>query len=308
MVAVTDSTLGVSLKASITLAGRGTPVPCLDPFGFIAPCGELMIFLQSYFDESGKCASHDDNIISFCGFVSSVDKWRACWDEWDRLLFNYELPEIKAHHVLRYRRAMTQKMPAIGIDARVEALKPFVDAIRQSIGFGVAVTLDCIAYRNLSEADRNVLGEPHYWAFRQAFLLIKQWAEHRYVKFMPDVQVSMCCDQEERYSVECLKLFIKLRKEQPEMRKRFVSIAFGDDKAFFQLQAADLLASLARQESAQRFHSAAFDMKPLYDLMFTDDSQLTPIASKFMDGTLLSGAARAAREERKTKKPAARKG
>jgi hypothetical protein len=92
------------------------------------------------------------------------------------------------------------------------------------------------------------------------------------------------------------------------MRKRFVSIAFGDDKAFFQLQAADLLASLARQESAQRFHSAAFDMKPLYDLMFTDDSQLTPIASKFMDGTLLSGAARAAREERKTKKPAARKG
>jgi len=41
----------------------------LDPFiGFIGS-GQFMVFLQSFFDESGKVGQH--GIVSFCGFVAT---------------------------------------------------------------------------------------------------------------------------------------------------------------------------------------------------------------------------------------------
>jgi hypothetical protein len=81
------------------------------------------------------------------------------------------------------------------------------------------------------------------------------------------------------------------------MRKNFVSFGIADDKAFFQLQAADLIASLIRREADRKFNNALFDMKPLYDLMVAKDNPLlAPVVPIPMDGALLSGAARAERE------------
>jgi len=237
--------------------------------GFEIEIGNLVLFLQSYFDESGKPADHD--IASFCGFIAPSDKWREFVYSWGQALAYSEIRgPLKATEILKYRRALSPKIPAQTPAGRTEALAPFVTAIRASVGFGVAVAIDCRAFRGLPDADRQILkGEPHYWAFRMALLLIRQYAEHIYSQVDPDIQIALCCDEEERYSVECLKLFINIKREFPEMRARFPSIGFADDKHFPQLQAADLIASLARQEADRKFHSKPFDMKPLYDLMVT---------------------------------------
>jgi len=195
---------------------------------------------------------------------------------------------------------LSSKVSAKGIDARTSALAPFVKAIRENVSFGVAVTIDCDAYKRLPEADRVILGpEPHYWAFQQALLIIKHYAEVGFNSHAPDIQIALSCDEEEKTAIECLKMFINLRMRYPELRQRFVGFGIADDKYFSQLQAADFLASLARQAAAQRFHNAPFDMKPLHELLTNQAPNMTPVVSKFMDRDLLIGLAKAERQGRK---------
>lgn len=266
----------------------------IDPFGYISLSDELMIYLQAYFDESGK--PNDKDIASFCGFIATSKQWESCWDAWERLRLGCGLVELKASDILNHTRDLSSTVSAQGVTARTEALYPFIHEVRKAVSFGVGVTIDCRAFRNLPEQDRLTLKNPHYWAFRYALLIIQRCARERYPN-ETDFRFVLCCDEEESYAMECLKIFIKLRKQYTEMRKNFVSFGIADDKAFFQLQAADLIASLIRREADRKFNNALFDMKPLYDLMVAKDNPLlAPVVPIPMDGALLSGAARAERE------------
>jgi hypothetical protein len=259
--------------------------------------GNLLVFLQAYFDESGKASEHD--ISSFCGFIAPSDKWRMFHDAWMRVVaFNGLRTPLKATDALRYRRPLSSRIPIQTVSERVGALTPFINAIRQHVSFGVAVAIDCQAFSQLSEADRAILKhEPHYWAFQQALLLIRQYAANLF-QIEPDIRVALCCDEEERYSVECLKLFTNIRRTYPQIRDQFVSIGFADDRFFPQLQAADLTASVARQEAGHVFHGKPFDMRPMYELLCANHPGLAPVAFRFMDGNLLAGVARAETEGR----------
>jgi hypothetical protein len=268
-------------------------VPYFDPFGYVSLNGELMIYLQAYFDESGK--PHDQDIASFCGFIATVDQWRNCWDAWERLRSDRGLSELKASEVLNHSRDLSATVSAQGVTARVKALAPFIHEIRKAVCFGIGVAVDCRAFRALPEQDRLTLKNPHYWAFQYAILIIQRCARERYPN-ETDIKFVLCCDEEESYAEACLKMFINLRMRFPEMRRTFVSFGIGDDKCFFQLQAADLIASLVRREADRKFYDAPFDMKPLYDLMLAkDDPLLAPVVVMPMDGALLSGAAQAER-------------
>jgi hypothetical protein len=128
-----------------------------------------MVFLQAYFDESGKPLDHD--VVSFCGFVATPEQWRRCCDAWGAILSNTGLTELKAARVLRHRSDLSPKLPAHGVEARTEALTPFVQAIRESVSFGVAVTIDCKAFRELPAVDRRALGrQPQYWGISRSFV------------------------------------------------------------------------------------------------------------------------------------------
>jgi hypothetical protein len=168
---------------------------------------------------------------------------------------------LKATDAFRYRRALSPKIPEQTADERADALALFVNAILDNVAFGVAIAIDCRAFRNLPESDRVILNnDPHYCAFQQALAYIKRCAEERFQFVDPDIELGLCCDEEERTSIDCLKLFISIRRNFPDVRNRFVSIAFADDRFFPQIQAADLLASVARQQAAYQFHGAPFDM------------------------------------------------
>ena len=70
-----------------------------------------------------------------------------------------------------------------------------------------------------------------------------------------DSQTAVICDDEDRYSIECYKLFSKLRRNDQSVRKRIISFGFGDDEYFVQLQAADLFAYVSRAEAARVYKS-----------------------------------------------------
>jgi len=259
-----------------------------------------MLFLQAYFDESGKV--HDHDVASFCGFAATSHEWSDFTREWLNSIMHKELHgPLKAADAFRYRRSLSQKIPKQTADERADTLSPFVGAILNNVSFGVAIAIDCRAFRNLPESDRHLLkDDPHYWAFQQALLYIKRCAEDRFQNIDPDIQLGLCCDEEERTSVDCLKLFINIRRTYPEMRKRFVSIGFADDKYFPQIQAADLLSSVARQQAGQQFHGAPFDMRKMYQMFSAPSTGSTPapVVFNFMDGALLAGIAKAERERR----------
>src|SRR5947207_2860364 len=101
-----------------------------DPFGFIGDESrkELMTFLTGYFDESGKFKDH--KVVSFAGFVGDVRGWEMLHMEWMRLLAKNGLKVMKACKAIRYQSPLSKKMPALGVDARVNALMPFLKATR----------------------------------------------------------------------------------------------------------------------------------------------------------------------------------
>jgi len=80
--------------------------------------------------------------------------------------------------------------------------------------------------------------------------MVHRGAEARYPNQLPDLKIALYCDEEEAFAIGCIKLFVNIRRIFRELRKRFVSLGFGGDKYFAQLQAADLIASLARQEAS----------------------------------------------------------
>jgi len=267
-------------------------MPYFDPSGFIYRIGDLMIYLQAHFDESGKV--HDQDVASFCGFVASNEQWHQCFEPWNRLLFANGIAEFKAQKALRYRTELSDKVSAKGVEARISAISPFIREIRKAVGFGIGIAVDCHAFKNLPEADRLTLKDPHLWAFQAACIRIQRVAEQRYAN-ETDIKFCLCCDEEESYAQKFIRLFTKIRTIHPDMRRQFVSIAFADDKHFFQLQAADLIASLVRQEANHVFHGAPFDMRGLYEVLCADDSSLAPVEIKMLNGELLSGIARAER-------------
>jgi hypothetical protein len=270
-------------------------VRCFDPCGFIEEDSGLMAFLLCYFDESGKF--HDKDISTFCGFVARGDGWGRCYDHWTELLFKAGLTELKATKVLRYRTPLSSKKPALGIEARTAVLAPFMKLIRQYASFGIGISIDCAAFRSLPEADRNILEDPHLWAFRYALLVIAKCARQRFPN-ETNIKIALNCDDEEANSVKCLKLYTNLRMRYPEIKRDYISIGFGDDKSFFQLQAADMLASLVRQEVELQVNQRPFDMRPMYQAACEEDSSLCSVFTTPMDAAFLSGIAKAERQSK----------
>ena len=63
----------------------------------------------------------------------------------------------------------------------------------------------------------------------------------------PNMKVSLCCDSSEEYSTECLKLYLDIRKHEPVMKAKCVSIIFAEDEHYPPIQAADMIAYCIRQ-------------------------------------------------------------
>src|SRR5260370_39230283 len=67
----------------------------------------------------------------------------------------------------------------------------------------------------------------------------------------PEFGLVITCDLSEQYSAGCLKLFHKIRMQDPDARKRLLGIHFADDKSHAGLQAADMVVYCARADATR---------------------------------------------------------
>ena len=195
----------------------------------------LTAVLYAYFDESGKLA--DSDFICMCGYLCD-ERWNEFAGDWRHELRRSQIPFL--HTAPLFARVD----PYAGLgwteatrDAVLSRLAAIV-ARHALVGFGFAV--DAKYYRQISPADRNLIGgrNPEMFIFHRILhhivAVLKEW-DHR-------EPISLIFDWEEGYASKCLGALASLRRYRAEVRQFVGSICFADDATFPPLQAADMLA------------------------------------------------------------------
>lgn len=216
----------------------------------------LMLVLSSFFDESGKFKDH--KVVSFCGVCATPARLNVFGEEWNELLRRSGLPYLTMKRALAHHRALSSNIPKQSASDRIEALKPFSSCIRDNLELGIVIQIDVQGYAELSPHARRSIGnskDPYYLAFVRSLTQLAEYSSNASVSFI--------CDDGEDTALNCYKFYRQIRKLDHTWRERLVSLSFADDKKFSGLQAADMLASLARLDARRRFYREQYDYKAL---------------------------------------------
>ena len=225
---------------------------------FLEPEPFVAIF-QAFFDESGKFK--DKHVISFCGLAAPLDKVRSFDDEWNGILRGYGLPYLTMKRALRRNIRFSSAIRANSVQERNEVLKPFTECIRKHFEFGRVVVIDVHAYAAWNPQARRKVGgsdDPHYFAFLCGVTGITKYLSTEGDRF------SLICDDDQSTALNCYKLYSRVKTVTPDVKRKMISITFADDEHFPSLQAADLLASICRQEGARQFHQDYYEYVPTF--------------------------------------------
>jgi Protein of unknown function (DUF3800) len=218
-----------------------------------------MAIFQAFVDESGKFK--DKSIVSFCGLCSTVSRIAEFEDEWKGILRSYGMSELSMKRALRYKIRLGANVEAKSARERNVALKPFAECVRKHIELGVAITVHVEAYQKWPLlAKQKFAGgsdNPHYFAFLNGLLSCTKYVQDR-------DRVSLICDDDKETAYQCYRLYDRVRKIEPDIKKSLVAITFADDSVFTPLQGADLLASLCRLEAGRRMLRNYYEFMPLF--------------------------------------------
>lgn len=221
---------------------KGFPfLPKFDDEGTI-----ILASLYAYFDESGTEREHQ--VISFSGLVDSFKSWLAFGDEWARLLREYKLSEFHAMQALRHSQPYGAMKRGTAAERSNDVL-PFVKLICEHVELGVVSAVKVADYKAAHPRLHHSFGtDPVYFAFHHAVMgILNHWGS------VQQYDVGLILDDEEAKAVECYRLLKKMKRVNPEVRRRVTSICFTDDKTSVQDQAADLFCYLSRIDNEQAF-------------------------------------------------------
>lgn len=250
-----------------------------------------MIFFTGYFDESGKVHHERQRVVTLGGFVARADQWRELHFKWSDLLYKNGLTELKCTNALRFRRPLSRKVSAIGEEARIEALLPFIQCARSLTDFGIVSAVDAEAFRRLDAgAKRKLKGDPYYMAFVSVMANIEKVIRDKYPR--DHVEAGIIFDYDNESSPECLKMFAQLCTNFKPIRNRFASIGFGNSEHFAQLQVADLLAGVYRIEAEHRFFGSPCPLHALYEAFNVDAANVASVVGHLWKEEGLKQAAR----------------
>jgi hypothetical protein len=186
--------------------------------------------LYGFADESGDPKS--DPLMCMCGFVGLPESWDDFSPRWKTALRRARLKELHATQLLSSNR-----------DARV---REFCDAIRETkpplVAMGVGI--DLAHYRKLTTGHQNKVGRPLLVCASGLISLLekalKSWRSQQ--RGLAGINLTFDYSQED--SVEILETWIKLKQERRALLDSIKSVAFADDRFFYPVQAADLLANV----------------------------------------------------------------
>lgn len=224
-----------------------------------------MAIMHCYCDESGKKGDHP--VVTFTGLCLSQLKLRAFDDEWNVLLRHYEIDSL---HMARASRLSEKHGPKMKrgqtADERTDALLPFADCINKHFEIGLIQAMDVAGFNSLSTNARRKIGspdDPYYIAFMRGGLEMIKYAH-------AEDKVSIICDDDRETAWDCYRHYRGICSARPDFREKVVSLTFADDRYFPALQAADMLAFLARLEAKRMFYKDRYSFKRLFDYVKTE--------------------------------------
>jgi hypothetical protein len=218
-----------------------------------------MGILYGYFDESGKKSDHP--VVTFAGVCVSQLKLQAFDDEWASLLRQYGLRSLHMARASRLSEKVCDKMPCKQTaDERMNALTPFADCMNNHLEVGLIQAIDVVGFNSMSKHAKAKLGntdDPYYLAFARATL---ELLDHVH----KDDRISIICDHDQDTAWACYQHYRGVRNAHEAVRKKTVAISFADDEYFPALQAADMVAFLARLEAKSQFYGDRYDFRRLF--------------------------------------------
>lgn len=200
--------------------------------------------VSAFIDESGKFRDH--KIISIgcvAGFNEHVEDFAQ---EWGRLLALNGMKAFHASKAFKHHVPLGTKQTALGLENRTEALLPFVRCIRKYLGVAIGCWIDVKVFNNLPSHFFQVFGrDPSYMAFVRTLLQI--------VDFAPDTdRVVLVCDEDEETALAFYRLYRRIKKLIPDVKRKVAAVSFCDDTHIFAVQAADLVAGMVRLDALSR--------------------------------------------------------
>jgi hypothetical protein len=220
---------------------------------------------QFYCDESGKYTK--DPLTAFCGVCAAESRLKAFDDEWRVLLRSVDLDALHMKQISRQNESCGRRFPIWQtIPEKIALLTPFADCINRHLEIGLIQAWDVKGYKQLPmEAKKNLGGsnDPYFLCFTNGMM---ELLDH----IPEDDRIAIICDDDLNTAWDAYIHYRAAGKAHGEIQKMMVAIAFANDKFFPALQAADLLAFLARYEGNFRFYGTPNPWGELYSYLATD--------------------------------------
>jgi hypothetical protein len=220
-----------------------------------------MAIVAGYFDESGK--KNDHPVVTFCGVCAVLPKVRRFEQDWESLLRYYGLEALHMVDAASPSQDVSAKLPKQSIPDRIEALKPFADCINKHLELGLIQAWDVKGFNSLSKDAKTGLGDPddpYYTAFARGIIELVDYVQE-------DDRIILICDDDAETAWTCYTHYRGIRRVHDDIRKKTISLAFADDKYFPALQAADMVAWLARREARCKFYGDDFPLRDLFEYL-----------------------------------------
>jgi Protein of unknown function (DUF3800) len=241
------------------------------PLGFLVSLERhpLMAFIyhQIFCDESGKFHNPNDPLIAFAGVCITPEKLVPFDSEWRSLLRGYELDALHMKRASRLEEKCGYRLQAHQtLDERIDLLLPFADCIDKYFEMGFISAWDVNGYNNIQLEAKNLLGgshDPFYWAFTRGLLEIVG-------RIGEDDRISIICDDDESTAWDSYLHYRSVGKAEPQIQRKAVSLSFANDIHFPALQAADMVAFLARHQANEEFFKRPNIWQRLYTRLTTE--------------------------------------
>ena len=202
--------------------------------------------LYAFLDETGDALK--DNRVFMCGFAGWRHALNGFSGRWDKELKSDELQSAG----IRWIHA-TELFSQCGSFAGWDSTKAdavaarLIDAIRTKIPVGIAVGFDVKHYRALTNGQRQEIGKPFLACMSRAIDVATGIVGELRARGDIVNGINLLFDDSEKSAVEMLTTWIQLKRARPQLVDYIASVGFADDKRFYPLQAADMLANLTNR-------------------------------------------------------------
>lgn len=197
-----------------------------------------MAIFSGCFDESGKLC--DSPWVVFAGYVALVDEWAGFIHRWNARLIKDGLAYFSMKECMNFKGQFRDgdwtddRRTSLVLDlAALLANVPDIDAI---------VSPMCVAkFKSLADTEQSSFKNPQYMAFEACVRGMDQMTQ-------ADDVLNLICADEQQLAIGCYKLLNVLKARDSGIRKKVAGICFVNDEKYPPVQAADLLAYVARTQ------------------------------------------------------------